>query len=47
MKENKFMDYETVIELDNVTLEDCIDLYEKKNVKIVISDGHITDFVKE
>ena len=47
MKENKIMDYETVIELDNVTLEDCIDLYEKKNVRIVISDGHITDFVKE
>ena len=41
------MDYDVVIELDNVTLEDCIDLYEKKNVRIVISDGHITDFVKE
>ena len=41
------MNYEYMIELDNVTLEDCIDLYEKKNVKTVISDGHITDFVKE
>ena len=41
------MDYDTVIELDNVTLEDCTDLYEKKNIRIVISDGHITDFVKE
>ena len=41
------MDYDTVIELDNVTLEDCIDLYEKKNVRTVISDGHVTDFVKE
>ena len=41
------MDYDAVIELDNVTLEDCLDLYEKKNVRIVISDGHITDFVKE
>ena len=41
------MNYENVIELDHVTLEDYIDLYEKKNVKIVISDGHITDFVKE
>ena len=41
------MDYNNVIELDEVTLEDCIDLYEKKNVKTVISDGHITDFVKE
>ena len=41
------MDYNAVIELDNVTLEDCIDLYEKKNVRTVISCGHITDFVKE
>ena len=24
------MDYGAVIELDNVTLEDCIDLYEKR-----------------
>ena len=41
------MDYDTVIELDEVTLEDCIDLYEKKNVRTVISDGHIANFVKE
>ena len=27
---NKYMDYNNVIELDEVTLEDCIDLYEKK-----------------
>ena len=41
------MDYNAVIELDNVTLEDCIDLYEKTTVRTVISGGHITDFVKE
>ena len=41
------MDYDTVIELDNVTLEDCIDLYEKKNVRTVLGGGHIIDFVKE
>ena len=41
------MNYEDMIELDNVTLEDCIDLYEKTNVKTVICNGHITDFVKE
>ena len=27
------MDYDTVIELDEVTLEDCIDLYEKEKCK--------------
>ena len=26
------MYYDAVIELDEVTLEDCIDLYEKKNM---------------
>ena len=30
------MDYDTVIELDEVTLEDCIDLYEKKNMSRMI-----------
>ena len=41
------MDYDTVIELDGVTLEDCIDLYEKKNMSTIINDGHIINFVKE
>ena len=41
------MDYETVIELDEVTLEDCIDLYEKKNLKTVINNGRVENFVEE
>ena len=41
------MDYDTVIELDEVTLEDCIDLYEKKNMSTIINDGHIVNFAKE
>ena len=41
------MDYDTVIELDEVALEDCIDLYEKKNMSTIINDGHIINFVKE
>ena len=41
------MDYNTVIELDNVTLEDCIDLYEKKNTSVVINDGRVINFAKE
>ena len=38
------MDYETVIELDNVTLEDCINLYEKKGITTVINNGRIENF---
>ena len=41
------MDYGAVIELDEVTLEDCIDLYEKKSIYTIINDGCIKDFVKE
>ena len=41
------MDYDTVIELDEITLEDCLDLYEKKNIRTIINDGIIKDFVKE
>ena len=41
------MDYENMIELDNVTLEDCIDLYEKKDIATVINNGRVIKFVKE
>ena len=41
------MNYDAVIELDEVTLEDCIDLYEKKNMSTIINDGHVINFVKE
>ena len=41
------MDYNSVIELDEVTLEDCIDLYEKKNLKTVINNGKIENFIEE
>ena len=41
------MDYNNVIELDEVTLEDCIDLYEKKNHKTVINNGKIENFIEE
>ena len=41
------MDYDTVIELDEVTLGDCLDLYTKKNVTTIINDGRIINFIKE
>ena len=41
------MNYDAVIELDEVTLEDCIDLYEKKNMSTIINDGHVINFAKE
>lgn len=40
------MNYNTVIELDNVTIEDCLELYEKKKYYTVINDGRILNFEK-
>ena len=41
------MDYDKIIELDDVTLQDCKELYDFKGIKIVINDGRIVNFVKE
>lgn len=35
-----------MLEYDAVTLEDCIELYEKKDTTTVINDGKITSFEK-
>ena len=41
------LDYGQFIDLDNVTLEDCETLYDKKDMITVIEDGHIRNFVTE
>ena len=41
------MDYDKIIELDDVTLQDCEKLYDLKGIEIVINDGRIINFVKE
>ena len=43
----KNMDYNNIIELDNVTLQDCEDMYRMKNMKTVIDDGRVINFEKE
>lgn len=40
------MNYDKIIELNNVTLQDCCELYNYKNVETVINDGKIVDFMK-
>lgn len=32
--------------LNNVTIEDCIDMYEKKDQCVVLKDGKVKGFVK-
>lgn len=41
------MDYGQVIDLDLVTLEDCIELYEKKHTCTLINDGRVDNFIVE
>lgn len=41
------MDYDKIIELDNVTIQDCDELCEFKGIHTVINDGRIVNFVKE
>ena len=43
----KKMNYENMIDLDNVTLEECLDLYEKKGMYTELNDGRIINFAKE
>lgn len=38
------MNYEKIIELSNVTLEDCLEMYEKKNMISIINDGRLINF---
>lgn len=43
----KKMDYSNIIELDNVTLQDCEDMYRMKNIRTVINDERVKNFEKE
>lgn len=40
------MDYSKYIELDNVTLEDCMDLFNYRGMITIIEDGRIVNFEK-
>ena len=43
----KKIDYSNIIELDNVTLQDCEDMYRTKNMRTVIDNGRVINFEKE
>ena len=41
------MDYNQIMELDNITIQDCIDMYNMKNMIAIINDGKVIGFGKE
>ena len=43
----KGIDYSSIIELDNVTLQDCEDMYRMKDMITLIDDGRVINFDKE
>ena len=32
---------------DIITIQDCIDMYDKKNQAVILNDGKVIDFIKE
>lgn len=40
------INYDNFVELDDITLEDCLDLY-KKNIFAIINDGRIINLMKD
>lgn len=45
--ERRNMDYSNYIELDNITIQDCIDLLKYKNTRVTINDGHIVNLKED
>ena len=43
----KGIDYSSIIELDNVTLQDCEYMYGMKNMRTVIDNGRVINFENE
>ena len=41
------IDYSTIMELDNITIQDCIDMYNMKSLIAIINDGKVVGFEKE
>lgn len=41
------MNYDTIMELDNLTIQDCENMYKTKNMYAVIDDGRVVNFEKE
>ncbi len=37
----------TEINMDNITVGDCIELFERKNTRVVINDGNVIGFEEE
>jgi hypothetical protein len=39
------MDYNKIIEMDNVTLNDCLEAYKYRGLSVIINDGRLVNFI--
>ena len=46
-RRNKMENYNKIIEMDNITIQDCIDMYDKKGMRAIIDNGRVINFEKE
>ena len=47
IKKDRCVDYGRIIDVDTVTLSDCVNLYENGDIVVEINDGHIVGFLYE
>lgn len=40
------VNYNNYIELDDVTLDDCLDVFKRQNLCAILNDGHLLNFEK-
>ncbi len=41
------MNYDTIIDIDNLTLQDCVNIYRLENICTILNDGLLVGLKKE
>ena len=44
-EQERIMDYNKIIEMDNVTLNDCLEAYKYRGLSVIINDGRLVNFI--
>lgn len=37
----------TMMDMERITVQDCLDMHKKKNMSVILEDGHVVRFIKE
>ena len=44
---NNVIDYDKILELNDITYEDCCELYNEKHITTILNDGKVINLMKE